>query len=566
MDSSFFAQNPRRLLGFSLRPGHSLFSWDGSEPSLELHGTPQLPQWAQPSGLLLPQTLSIIKPCPDVDGYYPMDMASVITTGASSGSSNKQIPLLCTVCPETPRFSDVSHLLTHIASKGHLHHETQTKLKAHQDIAASVSLQQYEQWYKENGIEGLLVERMKAKQLKEATRNKRARGAASALNSSKQPKRRIKRTESDTPVKNEREEYPVGFPVYPGFFPSDTENDPPDDLLVSADMMALKGQVWPGMGKMDLANEDMKRTRNQRKPKSAIEKMRRTSEGIEPTQVVMTAEFEVERIKDVYDSSSPVPDQEEATPPKKVAKPRRKRGEPLAEISANVPRGSSRRVTRSNHGQGKSSKPLMGYSRTSSSDITPLGQFKRSHDIFRDEDTITGALNHSDLSYALNGTSIYNNPPRFPFASSNHFNTLSHDHFRLSSGHHAQHKLDDFSNPGTNDAVSATNQFLDMPGANPLFSQDRLFFGSGSAQNLSSLGFTSINRNQDVAHSMRQNHDQSQSAANIKLEPQLCDVLDEDNIDDEKESRYTVHGLWEPQGSDNGVDINEDLRHDKLEL
>ncbi|KAM0450292.1 hypothetical protein ACHAO4_006714 [Trichoderma viride] len=493
-------------------------------------------------------------------------MASVITTGASSGSSNKQIPLLCTVCPETPRFSDVSHLLTHIASKGHLHHETQTKLKAHQDIAASVSLQQYEQWYKENGIEGLLVERMKAKQLKEATRNKRARGAASALNSSKQPKRRIKRTESDTPVKNEREEYPVGFPVYPGFFPSDTENDPPDDLLVSADMMALKGQVWPGMGKMDLANEDMKRTRNQRKPKSAIEKMRRTSEGIEPTQVVMTAEFEVERIKDVYDSSSPVPDQEEATPPKKVAKPRRKRGEPLAEISANVPRGSSRRVTRSNHGQGKSSKPLMGYSRTSSSDITPLGQFKRSHDIFRDEDTITGALNHSDLSYALNGTSIYNNPPRFPFASSNHFNTLSHDHFRLSSGHHAQHKLDDFSNPGTNDAVSATNQFLDMPGANPLFSQDRLFFGSGSAQNLSSLGFTSINRNQDVAHSMRQNHDQSQSAANIKLEPQLCDVLDEDNIDDEKESRYTVHGLWEPQGSDNGVDINEDLRHDKLEL
>lgn len=32
----------------------------------------------------------------------------------------------------------------------------------------------------------------------------------------------------------------------------------------------------------------------------------------------------------------------------------------------------------------------MGYSRTASSDITPLGQFKRSHDIFRDEDTITG--------------------------------------------------------------------------------------------------------------------------------------------------------------------------------
>lgn len=82
---------------------------------------------------------------------------------------------------------------------------------------------------------------------------------------------------------------------------------------MGADMMSLKGQIWPGMGKMDLANEEMKRTRNQRKPKSVIEKMRRTSEGIEPNQVVMTAEFEVERVKGVYDdSSSPVPGQEES--------------------------------------------------------------------------------------------------------------------------------------------------------------------------------------------------------------------------------------------------------------
>lgn len=196
--------------------------------------------------------------------------------------------------------------------------------------------------------------------------------------------------------------------MFPGFFPSDNDNEIQDDFFASGDMMALKGQVWPGMGKMDLANEDMKRTRNQRKPKSVIEKMRRTSEGIEPTQVVMTAEFEVERVKDVYDSSSPVPDQEEAvclrapscsriranisqTPLKKTAKPRRKRGEPLTEISANIPRGGNRRLTRNSAGQQKNSKPLLGYSRTPSSDITPtLGQFKRSHDIFRDDDKITG--------------------------------------------------------------------------------------------------------------------------------------------------------------------------------
>lgn len=86
---------------------------------------------------------------------------------------NRQIPLLCFVCPETPKFSDVSHLLTHIASKGHLHHETQTKLRAHQDIAAAFALQQYEQWYRDFEIETLLVERLRAKQVKEAARSRR---------------------------------------------------------------------------------------------------------------------------------------------------------------------------------------------------------------------------------------------------------------------------------------------------------------------------------------------------------------------------------------------------------
>jgi hypothetical protein len=97
----------------------------------------------------------------------------------SQNRSSKTIPLLCSVCPDTPRFSDVSHLLTHIASKGHLHHETQMRLKSHQDLTSSVSLQQYEQWYRDNGIEGLLVERMKAKQVKEAARSKRNRTQSS---------------------------------------------------------------------------------------------------------------------------------------------------------------------------------------------------------------------------------------------------------------------------------------------------------------------------------------------------------------------------------------------------
>lgn len=59
---------------------------------------------------------------------------------------------------------------------------------------------------------------------------------------------------------------------------------------------------------------------------------------------------------------------------------------------------------------------------------------------------------------------------------------------------------------------------------------------------------------------------QSQSAAGVKPEPQLCDVLDDANIDDEKESRYPVHGIWESQGSDNGIEIHENLQHDELDL
>lgn len=166
----------------------------------------------------------------------------------------------------------------------------------------------------------------------------------------------------------------------------------------------------------------------------------------------------------------------------------------------------------------------------------------------------------------MDGTSIYNSAPRFPFATNNHFNALGHDSFRLPSGHGAQPKFDDYSHTSAGEVNTVANQFLDIPGTNPLFSQARLFLGScgqsGPAASLSPLGFTSINRNPDASHSMRQ----SQSAAGVKPEPQLCDVLDDGNLEDEKESRYPVHGIWESQGSDNGIEIHEELQHDELDL
>ena len=100
--------------------------------------------------------------------------------------------------------------------------------------------------------------------------------------------------------------------MYSGVFTPDNSTEVAEDLFTTQDMMSLKGRVWPGMGKIDLANEEMKRTRNQRKPKSVVERMRRASEGIEPNQLVMTPRFDIERIKGVYDDEdSPVSDEDE---------------------------------------------------------------------------------------------------------------------------------------------------------------------------------------------------------------------------------------------------------------
>lgn len=114
-------------------------------------------------------------------------------------------------------------------------------------------------------------------------------------------------------IKLEGDELMDDFPLFPGFFDAEKENDIQEEFVLDTDSLALKGQVWPGMGKMDLADEAMRRNRNQKKPKCVIDRMKRASERIEPTQVIMTSELEVKRTKDVYDdTSSPVPGQEDS--------------------------------------------------------------------------------------------------------------------------------------------------------------------------------------------------------------------------------------------------------------
>ena len=70
------------------------------------------------------------------------------------------VPLHCNICPKQPDFSDISHLLTHIGSKGHLSHYFKAQVRGRQDASVRHQLDIYDQWYTENQIERLLSQRM----------------------------------------------------------------------------------------------------------------------------------------------------------------------------------------------------------------------------------------------------------------------------------------------------------------------------------------------------------------------------------------------------------------------
>ncbi|KAL6156310.1 hypothetical protein ACJQWK_09786 [Exserohilum turcicum] len=89
------------------------------------------------------------------------------------------IPLHCNICPKKPNFSDVSHLLTHIASKGHLSNYYKVKVRSTSEEASRQLIEAYDQWYAEWSVEELMSERMNQKD-KRRTRPRPAARPASA--------------------------------------------------------------------------------------------------------------------------------------------------------------------------------------------------------------------------------------------------------------------------------------------------------------------------------------------------------------------------------------------------
>lgn len=86
------------------------------------------------------------------------------------------VVLTCTICPKNPNFSDVSHLLTHLTSKGHLKHRFNVDTAAMGSDAkaadARAQLGKFNQWMEQHEIQGLICERQNIKsESKESKKN-----------------------------------------------------------------------------------------------------------------------------------------------------------------------------------------------------------------------------------------------------------------------------------------------------------------------------------------------------------------------------------------------------------
>ncbi len=88
------------------------------------------------------------------------------------------IPLRCTLCPKEPIFSDISHLLTHISSKGHLSHKFKLQIRGQTDPHARIELERYEIWYADNNLDELLAERLASKESKSTIKRMRTTSKA----------------------------------------------------------------------------------------------------------------------------------------------------------------------------------------------------------------------------------------------------------------------------------------------------------------------------------------------------------------------------------------------------
>jgi hypothetical protein len=107
-------------------------------------------------------------------------------------ASSDGVILECLLCPSAPMFCDVSHLLTHVGSKGHLSHQHKLGIRGQSDPTAQSKLEMYQHWYSRNGIQKLLGERLAIKDSKRAQVDQR-------------PKKQTATSQTAVPTSQEKE-------------------------------------------------------------------------------------------------------------------------------------------------------------------------------------------------------------------------------------------------------------------------------------------------------------------------------------------------------------------------
>ena len=285
--------------------------------------------------------------------------SSVFPMETGDGPDDEKILLHCSVCPKEPKFSDISHLLTHFNSKGHLHYLQQVKLRAISDPAASNQMQRFSTWYTRWNIDGLLADRLAAKDKKEAGKKRKASrlsgGVCSTpeldgcwpgtdvLQSARDAKPEIKieiktemnhHDEDDDPflgpisnglrMRGCARNTPAGNPFETPRRRSgrngddemlddddshshreDSEMPGEDDIQATGlDTSKLKGTIFPGMGLFDAATPEMRRKRNQRKDGAILEQMKASSAVVVPDESIWNEDIELERVRDIYATPS----------------------------------------------------------------------------------------------------------------------------------------------------------------------------------------------------------------------------------------------------------------------
>ncbi|POS81058.1 hypothetical protein DHEL01_v200525 [Diaporthe helianthi] len=306
------------------------------------------------------------------------------------------IPLICLLCPKHPKFSDVSHLLTHISSKSHL--AAQFRLQHSGKAEDKHALDQYKLWSDNNGVDKLVANRIAAKELKKPAKRQRFAGVK------KETETNVKLETNDsggaqleytplhpnpntwhlhaprdssfatfygppsystpsystpsysTPSYSDHSAYPLpDSPQSSAYIKKETSQSGTDTgnaSFLSAtfgvddgnDASKLKGTVYPGMGLFDAATPIQKRKRNQKKHASVIRNMEMTSASIGQDEEVWDMTMsEVTRTRNVYDSPSidGSPDSRDELP--STTKKRRSRRPAVANAGS---RRQTRAVTR----------------------------------------------------------------------------------------------------------------------------------------------------------------------------------------------------------------------------